>query len=726
MTNSPTTKRKTPQNLKINHSKLATMSTIFNYFQDLTLTDDQHNALEKIEKFLSSDTPIFILKGYAGSGKTTLLKGLVRYLQEEEKQCQVMAPTRRAAKILCKKIGQGATIHKTIYALKDIHTKHLENEETGEHSYLYHFTIRLEGDNDQRILIVDEASMVSNVKNEQEFFQFGTDILLADLLTYSRVRESHNKIIFVGDPAQLPPVGSPISQALNTDFFEKLGLEYMQAEMTQVVRQGNNLILKNATTIRKVIEQPIKSELVLDYDDDFVKINIEDITTRYTELFPMPELGQGVVIAHSNEQCLHYNQSIRSKIFPNTPDVVAGDILLINQNNYTKGVELFNGDMVKVIEAANEVETREIPLEKDEKTGRKKHITISWRKVKICPEGSDMILDYYIIDTLLNSINRDLSIDETKALLVDFMIRFDTKSKGQYDRHFQEFKDMLENDPYFNALRVKYGYAITCHKSQGGEWDTTFVDYSGRTGLNNDALRWSYTATTRAIKRCYAANAPYITCFSFFQISEIGAVSKMPNETFSLRNIPLSPFHKEGQYQAKSLKYWEVVANLENTPYRVEQVESKGDYQERYTISNGEQVDVCDAFHSGAGVFKDFTPLHHATTPWQSEVLTLLNKPNEELLFEIDYTPSTPLFEKLYGLLQSACEDTGVVITNVEEKPANYIVLYCLRTDEGNGAYIQFYFNSKQQLTRAMPKSMKGADDQKLQLLIQKLKEYVI
>lgn len=700
------------------------MSTIFNYFQDLTLTDDQHNALEKIEKFLSSDAQIFILKGYAGSGKTTLLKGLVRYLEEENKQCQVMAPTGRAAKILRKKVGQGATIHKTIYALEDIHTEHLENEETGEHSYLYHFPIRLEGDSKQRILIVDEASMVSNVKNEQEFFQFGTDILLADLLTYSRVRETHNKIIFVGDPAQLPPVGSPISQALNTDFFEKLGLEYMQAEMTQVVRQGNNLILKNATTIRKVIEQPIKSELVLDYDDDFVKINIEDVTTQYTELFSMPELGQGVVIAHSNEQCLHYNQSIRSKIFPNTPDVIAGDILLINQNNYTKGVELFNGDMVKVLEVSDELVIRKnIPVFEK---GVKKPTTLTFREVKLLPEGSDTIVECYIIDSLLNAIDRDLNPIEKRALFVDFVIRFREKYGDKYKEGSREFKEALKVDPYFNALRVKYGYAITCHKSQGGEWDTTFVDYSGRTGLNNDALRWSYTATTRAVKRCYAANAPYTTCFSSFQISEIGAVSKMPNETFSLRNIPLSPFHKEGQHRAKSLKYWEVVINLENTPYRVEQVESKGDYQERYTISNGEQVDVFDAFHSGAGIFKDFTPLHHGATPWQSDVLTLLNKPNDEMLFEIDYTPSTPLFEKLYGLMQSACEDTGVAITNVEEKPANYIVLYCLRIDEGKGAYIQFYFNNKQQLTRAMPKSMKGADDQKLQLLIQKLKEYVI
>lgn len=691
------------------------MSSIFDHFQDLTLTDDQYNALKKIETFLSSNAQIFMLKGYAGSGKTTLLKGLVKYLQEEKKQFQVMAPTGRAAKILRKKVGSGATIHKTIYAFDDI--------ETDNETYKYRYPIRI-NEVEEQVLIVDEASMVSNVENKQEFFQFGTDILLNDLLTYSKVENarSGNKIIFVGDPAQLPPVGDSVSQALNPDFFEKLELKLMLAEMTQVVRQGNNLILKNATTIRKAIDQPIKSELVLSYDNDFIKINMEDVTTKYTELFPVPELGQGVVIAYSNGSCLHYNQNIRSKIFPNSPNVVAGDILLINQNNYSGKIELFNGDMVKVIEADNEVETHEIPLGKDEKTGKRKHITISWRKVKICPEGSDMILEYYIIDTLLNSINRDLSVEEKKALFVDFAIRFRNKYKeGSY-----EFKKALEKDPYFNALRVKYGYAITCHKSQGGEWDTTFVDYSGRTGLNNDALRWSYTATTRAINRCYAANAPYTTYFTSFQITEIGAVSKMPNETFSLKNIPLSPFHKEDQHRAKSLKYWEVVANLENTSYRVEQIESKGEYQERYTISNGEQVDTFDTFHSGAGIFKNFTPLHRSATSWQADVLTLLNKSNTDILFEIDYTPSSPLFEKLYGLMQSACEDIGVVITNVEEKPTNYTVLYCLRTDDSKGAYIQFYFNSQQQLTRAIPKSMKGEDDQKLQLLIQKLKEYVI
>jgi len=693
------------------------MPAIFDHFQNLTLTDDQRNALVKITEFLNSDAQIFILKGYAGSGKTTLLKGLVKYLQEEKKQCQVMAPTGRAAKILRKKVGQGETIHRSIYKFD-----RLEND---ENTYEYIYPIRLEEDSERHIYIVDEASMISNKESKQEFFRFGTDILLQDLLSFSRVKQSPNKIIFVGDPAQLPPVTDNTSYALEATFFETEELKVMQAEMTQVVRQTDNLILKNATKIRNLIEQEKKSELAFDYDDAFIKIESKEISDLYTNLFPMPKLGQGVVITFSNAQCLHYNQNIRSKIFPNSPELVAGDILLINQNCRAQGIDLFNGDMVQVVEVSNNLITH--PKIRVIDNGKTHYIDLHFRKVRVRLEQSDIELDCYIIDSLLNSTARDLTPIEKKALYIDFAIRFRDKFKGEYKENSEEFKEALKNDLFFNALRVKYGYAITCHKSQGGEWDTTFVDYYGRTGLNNDALRWSYTATTRAVNKCYAANAPYTTRFSNFQVSAIGAVSKMPNETFSLKNVLLSPpFHTEQQHLAKSLKYWEIVANLEDTPYKVERVETKGNYQERYTISNGEQTDTFDVFHTGAGVFKDFKPLHGNATAWQAEVLTLLNKPNTDILFEIDYSPSTSLFQKLYGLMQSACEDAKVTITNVEEKPDDYNVLYYLKTDNGKGAYIQFYFNSKEQLTRAIPKSMNGANDQKLQLLIQKLKEYVL
>ncbi|MBO1884361.1 AAA family ATPase [Capnocytophaga sp. Marseille-Q4570] len=692
------------------------MPTIFDHFQNLTLTNDQHNALEKITEFLNSDAKIFILKGYAGSGKTTLLKGLVRYLNEEKKRCQVMAPTGRAAKILRKKVGQGATIHKSIYALEDIIL--------GEDNCYFLAPLRSLMGEEGYIFIIDEASMVSNMENKNENLKFGTDILLEDLITYTRVREANNKVIFVGDPAQLPPVGEAISQALNPTFFENMGLKPIQAEMTKVVRQDNNLILENATKIRALLAQEKRTELRFDYDHTFVKLGIEEIADKYVNMYPIPHLSQSVIIAQSNTQCLHYNQNIRSKIFPNSPNVVPGDILLINQNNYNKQVELFNGDMVKVLEVEDKLTVRSnIPVFEE---GIKKTITLAFRKVKVIPEESDIIIECYIIDTLLNSKERALTPIELKALYIDFKIRFTEKYRNLYKVGSREFKELLKTDPFFNALRVKYGYAITCHKAQGGEWDTVFVDYSGRVGLNNDALRWSYTATTRAVNKCYAANAPHITCFSSFQIGQIGAVAKMPKETISIENIPLSPFHTEGQHRAKSLKYWEIVANLETTPYKVERVESKGDYQERYIISNGGEIDAFDVFHTGAGVFKDFKPLHCNATAWQVEVLILLNKPNTDITFDIDYAPSTPLFEKLYRLMQSACEDAEVTITNIEERSKDYYVLYYLKTDNGKGAYIQFYFNNKEQLTRAIPKSMNGVNDQKLQLLIQKLKEYVL
>ena len=407
------------------------MPTIFDHFQNLTLTDDQHNALEKITEFLNSDAKIFILKGYAGSGKTTLLKGLVKYLQEEKKQCQVMAPTGRAAKILRKKVGQGATIHKSIYKFD-----RLEND---ENTYEYIYPIRLEEDSERRVFIVDEASMISNKESKQEFFQFGTDILLQDLLTFSRVKQSANKIIFVGDPAQLPPVTDETSYALEATFFENEGLKVMQAEMTQVVRQTDNLILKNATKIRNLIELKKKTELAFDYDDTFIKIESKEIAELYTDLFPMPELGQGVVIAFSNGQCLHYNLSIRSKIYPNSPNIVTGDILLINQNCRVQGIDVFNGDMLQVIDVSDYIITHPKIRVFDNKEVC--YVDLYFRKVRIKLEETDKELECYIIDSLLNSTARDLTPIEKKALYIDFVIRFREENKGKYkeDRKYKRY-----------------------------------------------------------------------------------------------------------------------------------------------------------------------------------------------------------------------------------------------------------------------------------------------
>jgi hypothetical protein len=689
--------------------------------------------LDKIQDFLNSDENIFILQGYAGSGKTTLLKGLIDYLKELKKSFDVMAPTGRAAKILRDKTGYGQTIHRTIYNFKELQTIQ-DKDNKDDYSFHYVFPIRQIDEND-KVLIVDEASMISSKEAKNELFTFGTDILLNDLLTYGKVPHSANKIIFVGDPAQLPPVGDNSSKALMSEYFEELGIKNQNVSLKEVVRQKENSILQNATKIKSLIGAETRSELSLDYDKIcFVKIKSENVSTLYAEKFPLPEIGQGVIIAFSNSQCLEYNRSVRKKIFPQIETVTSGDLLIINHNNYhTYGVVLMNGEMAKVVDVDQNVTPRKnIPVYETINGKRvKKHVTLTFRKITIRVEHHPEEINCLIIDSLLNAPARDLSISEMKALYVDFVMRFEAKQKENKEKGLpyfkvgsEEFKEQLKSDPFFNALRVKYGYAITCHKAQGGEWQTTFVDYYGRTSIKDDPLRWSYTATTRSIERCYAANAPNVSVFSKFKICEIQLLTNIPVIALALDHIPVSPYHTKDQHKAKSLKYWEISEKFENTPFQIVSVVSHGEFQERYTISFQEKQDQFDAHHNGAGIFNEFQTVHVNRYDWHQDVLELLNKPYH-ITYNIKYVPSFSVLEKLYGLMQSVCAEEEITITNIVEKAKDYHVIYFLKTDT-KCALMQFYFNGKGQLTRAIPKSTISGEDEKIKLLISKLQAYVI
>ena len=260
--------------------------------------------------------------------------------------------------------------------------------------------------------------------------------------------------------------------------------------------------------------------------------------------------------------------------------------------------------------------------------------------------------------------------------------------------------------------------AITCHKAQGGEWDTTFVDYFGRTSLKNDPLKWSYTATTRARKRCYAANAPHISDFSHFKLSPIGTLNRVPEEYFDLSQIPLSPFHKKEEHLGKSMKYWEVAEKLKETQFQITGITTR-DYLERYQIQFGEKKLVVDGIHNGAGVFNDFTINNPSNNKVETELLDILNAPYHQI-YNIDYKPDSHFLAKLYSLVQMACDECDISITNVDERKANYMVNYYLKT-EAKAALIQFYFNKNDQITRAMPKSTDGMDDEKLKDLVSKI-----
>ncbi len=704
--------------------------SIFNHFKHLNLSQGQDTALIKLELFLNSPEQVFMLKGYAGTGKTTLLKGLIDYLESTSITYSVMAPTGRAAKVLRDKTGKGVTIHKSIYNFQKLVSIQKDSDDDAEHSFHYFFPIN-ELNDEGHVIIVDESSMISSKESNHELFTFGTNILLNDLLTFSKIATSKNKIIFVGDPAQLPPVGDSNSFALNDSYFTDLGYRVAQFELTEIKRQGNNLILSNSQKIRDLLQTDKRSVLEFDFDNDsFIKTRAEDFVSHFIYEFPKPDIGNGVIISFSNSQCYHYNMAIRERIFPNQFDIVAGDLVLINSNNYhTYGVELFNGDIAKVIHVHNTLVSQSAPVYcsiggKKEK----KIIKLDFRKIVIrIPNHADDI-ECYIIDSLLHSVNRDLSIDDMKAMYINFMIRFKDEQKRRletglpsYKVGSDEFRQALKNDPFFNSIRVKFGYAITGHKAQGGEWDKVFVDYSGRVSLKNDPLRWCYTATTRGVNTVFASNAPHFGKLAKFKITNIGTIGTLPKDAVSFDGVNTSPFHNNDAHKCKSLKFWELAQKLENTDYSIKDVQSLGGFQERYTISKDDVEIILDGLHKGSGHFVDpFNIVNSVDDFIKTDLLRIVNEPIKQV-FYFAYEPELAFLKELHSMMCSICDELDISITNIS-KGQMHVNYYLITTSICS--YLQFYYNDKNQLTTAMPKTFKCENDVKLQSLIKKLLDY--
>jgi len=707
--------------------------SISTHFPNITLTADQQIAVEKLNTFLESEDNVFMLKGYAGTGKTTLIKGLVSYLEDQNREFQVMAPTGRAAKILRQKTKHGLTIHKSIYKFDDVDFSKDSSGKLESESYKIIYPI-IDLQEENIVLIIDEASMITSRLSEHPIFIFGTDILLNDLLTYAKPHNLKTKIIFVGDPAQLPPVGDNKSMAFERSYFENLGLSVVETELKEVKRQGDNLILKNASLLRDKIQEVNPRELFFSYDDSsFIRLNIEDIVNRYVDENPIPEIHSGVIISFSNAQCFHNNKAVRKRYFPYNENITSGDVIQIISNNYRSyPTEVFNGDFAKIMKASEDTISQTAPVFVEENGKKiKKEITLVFRKVELLVDHHDAPFECLIIDSLLNSQNRDLTIDEMKALYINFIIRFDEDQKSRIangllaiKRYSKEFKEMMILDPFMNAMRCKYGYAITCHKAQGGEWEKVFVDYSGRVSLHKDPLRWCYTATTRGIETCFAINAPHFNRFSKFRISEIAQIGVIPKTAFRFENVPLSPFHRENQHLCKSKKYWDVVEALEETNFEIKNIFSQ-DYMERYYIANGDQTIVIDGYHNGAGVFeKGFYATSGCDDETKYKIEELFNRPMK-FNYNLNYNPSLTILEELYSIMQHICGELEVPITNVEEFVMHNYVNYYLQTDSVS-SYIQFYFNKDQHLTVAMPKTYKCSEDKKLALILTKLLENVI
>jgi hypothetical protein len=700
--------------------------SIFDHFKHLNLSPGQETALTKIEAFLESSIQVFMLKGYAGSGKTTILKGLVEYLNSIEKDFVLMAPTGRAAKVIRERTGQEAyTIHKSIYSFDDL----VEIEE-GD-SFFYYYKVRNNLDVAGKIFIVDEASMLSDAKSEGEFFRFGSSHLLTDLIAYTRVAHENvkSKIIFVGDPCQLPPVGDNSSKAFDAAYLEdKFHISADETEMKEIKRQGSESgILSAASKIRKSISAKF-------FNNFNLRSNGKDIFNPSYESFLdtwQQEASPKIIIASKNKTCLDINLQIRERRFGN-PDlpVQKSDIVIIGANNYRKGI--FNGEFAVINKVSDNLTTRTIGLK------GKPPVTLCWRDVELVfsdGENNSKIVTGKILENFLYGDNF-LKPEETQALYVDFTNR----NKGLKPKT-DEFKEAIFKDEFFNCIRFKFGYAVTCHKAQGGEWDNVFTiwdndnaegfdcftDKQQRTGkTNQDFYRWAYTAITRATKTLYALNPPFFNSYSemsFIDTSVIRSLNELTGCQIQSEEICLN---NEVLQEMSQLNLLEQPIQLQDHFIKVRHAVQKHyidivgwekiAYEIRYTFKREQDRAVFKTFVNGKNEFKNAIlpiPGHSPNGLFNNAVVEIVNHlPNvsikrntsetiiSRIEFEFDLEEQFPFTRSLFDDIVLLFEETDIIISDIEHQ--QYKERYTFKRNQ-ELAVLDFEYNKNGFFGRIVP-----------------------
>jgi len=448
-------------------------------------TDDQSAAMKKIATFIceNSNDVIFLLTGYAGTGKTSMISSVVKTLELLRMRSVLLAPTGRAAKVLSSYSGRPAfTIHKKIYRQK--------SSKDGFGNFTLDRNLHKE-----TYFIVDEASMVSNSSNDISLF--GSGRLLDDLIEYV-YSGTGCKLIIVGDTAQLPPVGSVLSPALDCDAMKGFGFGLMTSELRQVVRQSETSgILMNATKVRVQIAREDMTRPSIDCLNfsDIKRLSGEELIEEIASSYGTCGLDGTIIVVNSNKQANRYNQGIRNRIFYREEEISPGDMVMVVKNNYFLSGEEEEEGKPGFIANGDIAEIRRINKYEERYGFRFADMVLRFTDYDMEVE-SKVILDVLSLDTpsLPSEKNKEL-FNNVLADHLDLRTR-----KKQFEA--------VRNDPYFNALQIKFSYAVTCHKAQGGQWERVFIDQGmfNRNEITIDYLRWFYTALTRATEKLYLVN----------------------------------------------------------------------------------------------------------------------------------------------------------------------------------------------------------------------------
>ncbi|MDD4990717.1 MAG: AAA family ATPase [Paludibacter sp.] len=444
--------------------------------------EQQVQLLDALGVFLMStdSEKIFLLKGYAGTGKTSVVSALVRALNELKQKTMLMAPTGRAAKVIAGYSGFPAfTIHKKIYRQKSMSEFRFQLADN-----LYNHTL----------FIVDEASMISNTGSDTAF---GSGRLLDDLVEFVYSGEGCS-LLLLGDTAQLPPVMQPHSPALERDKLLGYGLKLHEFTLTHVVRQAlESGILHNATLLRQMLVEERTTEFPkfeLDGFTDIKKLNGMELIDEIQRSYDGVGVEDTIVVTRSNKRANMYNNGIRARVMMKEEELTNGDLLMVTRNNYFwnkpyKEIDFIaNGDILEVVRV------------------RKYHNVYGFRFVDLSLRS----LDYnWEIDARVWLDGLQADSPNVMNELTNQLFQAVAEDYPEITNRRMLVKQIMENE-YFNALQVKFAYAVTCHKAQGGQWKKVFID-PGQINddqLNTDFYRWLYTALTRASETVYLVNFP--------------------------------------------------------------------------------------------------------------------------------------------------------------------------------------------------------------------------
>lgn len=506
-------------------------------------TDEQLDALENLIEYVNasfqSSQRAYVLKGHAGTGKTSLVNALLNYFLEfnkhfddkspEKRHFVLLASTGRAAKVLSEKTKRKVlTIHRQIYRYVP------DDKEQVDDRIIFKLLSNNHPEN--TVFIVDESSMIGNIKHGESYLQFGSGKTLNDLLQYT----SMHKIIFVGDSAQLPPVNEKLSVALSPAALDEyFGITASNSHMQKVMRFSvdSSIYVNSQMVLSAILNNRFPEKYAPDFSGNDISVydGIEKMVDKYVECFnrDRDDVSNCIFVVSTNKLASEINFSIRNKIFKQPRFLNIGEFLMVTKNNYM--YDIMNGDTIKVLNIASSF-VKAPGLD-----------SLHFREIT----AGIGIEPYYtkfttlIIEESLKSTESNMGIDEERLLLQNFMMRM---RNNKIDTKSSEFIKQLMSDPFLNALRVKYGYAVTGHKSQGGEWKDVFIVFQKMLFADEDkrnCYRWIYTTLTRASKKLHV-------------LGEIGYTGKPDNKNYKMGKFMDQKFTGEilvqRQYLWKSAK----------------------------------------------------------------------------------------------------------------------------------------------------------------------------